>query len=208
MTRRRSGRCCGPARGCASRRRRRPIWCRRRRRGWSPWMTTVCGSPIRWFGRPCGRSPGPRGAALRHAALAYALRDDRDRSVWHRAAASLGPDDEIARDLDGVADRARQRGGLAVAAAALERAAHLSLDTGARGARLIKAAELEHELGSPESGNRASPWSPSHPVGPGAAAAPDVAARVHSRDPRHGQHCRFDRSGRPYADDRRQSVGA
>lgn len=82
-----------------------------------------------------------------HAALADALGADADRSVWHRAAASLGPNDEIARELDGAAARASRRGGLAVAAAALERAAVLSQDAAARGARLIKAAELEHDVG-------------------------------------------------------------
>jgi hypothetical protein len=90
------------------------------------------------------------GAAKRtqaHAALAHALREDADRSVWHRAAASLGPDDEIALELDRAAMRARQRGGLSAAAAALEHAAVISQDAAARGARLIRAAELEHELG-------------------------------------------------------------
>ncbi len=82
-----------------------------------------------------------------HAALAQALGEHADRSVWHRAAASLGPDDGIARELDDAAARARRRGGLSVAVAALERGATLSQGASARGARLIKAAELEHELG-------------------------------------------------------------
>ena len=88
-----------------------------------------------------------------HAALAQALREDEDRSVWHRAAASLEPSDDIACELDYAAARASRRGGLSVASAALERAAALSQDAAARGSRLIKAAELEHELGRKDRAN-------------------------------------------------------
>jgi RNA polymerase sigma factor (sigma-70 family) len=85
--------------------------------------------------------------ARAHAALAHELSHDLDRCVWHRAAASFGEDDEIARELDCAAARAKRRGGLSIAAAALKRAAMLSQDAAARGARQIRAAELEHELG-------------------------------------------------------------
>jgi AAA ATPase domain len=53
---------------------------------------------------------------------------DADRRAWHRAAASLGEDDEVADELEQAARRARRRSGFAAAGRALERAAALSGD--------------------------------------------------------------------------------
>jgi DNA-binding CsgD family transcriptional regulator len=82
-----------------------------------------------------------------HAALAQVLVDQPDRRAWHRAASRVGPDEAVAAELEEVAARAQRRGGLGVAAAALERAARLSDDPGGQGTRLVRAAELEFELG-------------------------------------------------------------
>jgi DNA-binding CsgD family transcriptional regulator len=82
-----------------------------------------------------------------HSALADLMVDQPDRRIWHRAAASLGPDEGIAVDLEAAADRAVRQGSPAVAIAALERAARLSVGTVSRGARLLHAAELAFELG-------------------------------------------------------------
>jgi DNA-binding CsgD family transcriptional regulator len=82
-----------------------------------------------------------------HSALAEVMVDDPDRQVWHRAAASLGPDEAIAADLEAAADRAVRQGGTAVAIAGLERAARLSVGKVSRGARLLHAAELAFQLG-------------------------------------------------------------
>src|SRR5664279_386400 len=84
-----------------------------------------------------------------HASLAQVLTDDPDRSAWHRAASIVGSDERVARELDAVADRARQRGAAEVAVIALERAAGLSEDSGSRGRRLLRAAGLAVELGRP-----------------------------------------------------------
>ncbi len=106
---------------------------------------------------PLIRSALYRGATSRarreaHRALAEALdrEQDADRRIWHRAAASLGQDEEVARELELTAERARQRSGFAAAARSLERAAELSGDDEARGRRLVRAAENAWLAGRPE----------------------------------------------------------
>ena len=81
-----------------------------------------------------------RGLAQTHAA-------DPDRSVWHQAAALTGPDEQVAADLETAAQRALRRGAPAAAASALERAAQLSDPETNRGNLLVRAAEIELELG-------------------------------------------------------------
>ena len=62
-----------------------------------------------------------------HQALAEATDPefDPDRRAWHRAHAIAEPDEDVARELEQSAERARGRGGLAAAAAFLERSAAL-----------------------------------------------------------------------------------
>jgi DNA-binding NarL/FixJ family response regulator/tetratricopeptide (TPR) repeat protein len=85
--------------------------------------------------------------AAAHIALATVLKDDPDRSVWHRAAATVGPDEKVAPALESAGTRALQRGDVRVAIAALERAAELSIDTTRRARCLLKASELAFEIG-------------------------------------------------------------
>jgi DNA-binding CsgD family transcriptional regulator len=82
-----------------------------------------------------------------HAALASLLSDQPDRRAWHRAAAALGPDEQVAADLDAAAVRAGRHGALAVAIDALRRAAQLSEDPANRGRRLLLAAEMAFDSG-------------------------------------------------------------
>lgn len=84
-----------------------------------------------------------------HLALAEVLEGHPDRRVWHLAAATLTPDEDIAAGLVDTADRARRRGGYHAAAVALERAAELSPLAQDRARRLVDAAETAMFAGRP-----------------------------------------------------------
>lgn len=85
-----------------------------------------------------------------HQALAEALVDDPDRHAWHLAAATLGPDDEVAKALAASAERTRRGSGYAAAAATLERAAALTPDADLRARRLLEAATMAMLGGCPQ----------------------------------------------------------
>jgi DNA-binding CsgD family transcriptional regulator len=76
-----------------------------------------------------------------HRALAKVLdQSQQDRIAWHLAAATTGPDEEVARYLEETAVTAQGRRGYATAANALATAARLSPGTGDRIRRTIGAA--------------------------------------------------------------------
>ncbi len=87
-----------------------------------------------------------------HRALADATDPhlDPDRRAWHAANATAGTDDAVAAQLEASAGRAQSRGGVAAAAAFLERAAVLTADPGLRGARAIAAARVKRDAAAPE----------------------------------------------------------
>ncbi len=82
-----------------------------------------------------------------HAALALVLAGAPERSVWHRVAATFGPDDEVAAAVESAAERAQHRGALLTAVATYQRSAQLSEEPATRGDRFLRAAELAFELG-------------------------------------------------------------
>jgi DNA-binding CsgD family transcriptional regulator len=112
---------------------------------------------------------GDRGVAFRHPLIRSAIyggssaelrrrvhttiaahidrRVDPDRRVQHLAAAALGPDEELADELEAAARRSEERGGHSAASRLFLQSAELTPDPQRRSTRLLRAATAALEAG-------------------------------------------------------------
>jgi DNA-binding CsgD family transcriptional regulator len=128
-----------------------------------------------------------RRSAHRVLAVATDAETDPDRRAWHRAHATLALDEDVARELERSAGRAQARGGLAAAAAFLERAAALTPDRGRRARRALDAARAKHLAGAPQEASTLLATASAGPLGDFDRA---MLQRLHGQialDTRHGR---------------------
>ncbi|HEY5879303.1 MAG TPA: AAA family ATPase [Nakamurella sp.] len=95
-------------------------------------------------------SASPEARRVTHAAVVGALPGgDVDRRAWHRCDAAVGPDPDVAAEIERVGERATARGAHAVAATAFERAAHLTPAEAERSRLFVRAGAAAWQAGQP-----------------------------------------------------------
>ncbi|SDD16101.1 helix-turn-helix transcriptional regulator [Glycomyces harbinensis] len=129
------------------------------------------------FRHPLVRAAAYRGEPLHrrveaHRAYADALMDDADadRRAWHLAAAATVPDEAVAVELEGAAERARHRGGAMAVSVAYERAGRLSVDPRLKARRIARAAQAAFDAGKPDRAARLAAEALSLTADPGIRA--------------------------------------
>jgi hypothetical protein len=147
------------------------------------------------FRHPLTRSAAYRSAPLAerqqlHAALAEVTDPllDPDRRAWHLAQAAPDRDEEVAAELERSAGRAQARGGVAAAAAFLERAVLLTGDPARRAGRALAAAQAKIQAGASGAAQGLLAIAEAGPLsGLGQARLELVRARIASATSRDGE---------------------
>ncbi len=145
------------------------------------------------FAHPLVRSAAYRSATENdrqrvHRALAEATdpEQDRDRRAWHRARGISRPDEAVAAELELSAGRAQARGGVAAAAAFLERASTLSPDPAKRAERALGAASAKQLAGAPHAASALLAVAMEGPLGELESASAQRLKGQIALDLRHG----------------------
>src|SRR3954453_10006870 len=111
---------------------------------------------------------------------------DADRQAWHRALAAAGPDEAVAAALERSAGRAQSRGGVAAAAALLERATALTSDATLQARRALAAADAGFQAGAFDAVLRLLATAESHPLDGFQSARADLLRARVAYASRHG----------------------
>lgn len=113
------------------------------------------------FQHPLVRAAAYQGEPLHHRievhrayAAVLSAATDADRRVWHLAAATTGPDEAVASELEAAAERSRRRGAAMAVSAAFERAGRLSVGEQSMGRRIAGAAQAAFDAGKPDRASR------------------------------------------------------
>jgi DNA-binding CsgD family transcriptional regulator len=153
-----------------------PVWRAAGALGVEPAARGAAAELIEFGGQVRFRHPLVRSAVYRaalpeerertHRALADATDPevDPDRRAWHRAHATPAPDEDVAAELERSAGRAQGRGGLAAAAAFLERAAELTPEPARRARRALAAAQSKQRAGAPDAALRLLSFAEAGPL--------------------------------------------
>jgi len=115
-------------------------------------LVEVVGTTLRFrhpLARAAAYSAGTTAERTRaHTLLAAAYADDPGRQIWHRAEATLVPDESVASGLAEMAAQAQHRSAIIEAARLLTRAAELSPMRSDRDARMLQAALMNLGAGN------------------------------------------------------------
>jgi DNA-binding CsgD family transcriptional regulator len=111
-------------------------------------------------------SASPEQVRAAHAELAASYRLQPERRLWHLAAATIEPDEDVAAEIEHGAEQVSGRGGCGLSVAALRRAAALTPTPKDAARRLQRAAELATESGQLDAAQELLEQARKHEIDP------------------------------------------